>query len=247
MTQAPPHVRSRLLRHSKKIHAFQGAILAWFDTESRRFPWRNRSASRYRRIVSEVLLQRTRAETVAKFFPFFIKQFPTWRYLAESSDDEMRRILAPIGLWRRRAATLRLLGAEMTKRRGIFPLTRAEIETLPGVGQYIANAVMLFCHRDRQPLLDVNMARVLERCFGPRRLADIRYDPWLQGLSKRVVDHAQAIEINWAVLDLAAKICVIREPRCGECPLVKCCLYGRRFVEKSRGKATRQSNKLNVR
>lgn len=230
MTRAPSHVKARLLRHSQRIHLVKRGVLVWFATESRSFPWRKRSASRYRQIVAEVLLQRTRAETVAKFFPTFIKRFPSWHDLAISHEDEMRRFLAPIGLWRRRAATLRSLGAEMTKRRGIFPSSRTEVETLPGVGQYIASAVMLFCNREPQPLLDVNMARVLERCFGPRKLADIRHDPWLQALSRQVVNHPKAIEINWAILDLAAKICLIREPRCSDCPLRDCCRCGRRIL-----------------
>jgi hypothetical protein len=54
-------------------------------------------------------------------------------------------------------------------------------------GQYIANAVLLLCHGEPQPLLDVNMARVLERVFGPKKLADIRYDPYLQQLAMRIV------------------------------------------------------------
>ncbi len=45
----------------------------------------------------------------------------------------------------------------------------------------------LLCNRKPRPLLDVNMSRVLERYFGPRSLADIRYDPYLQNLAQRLV------------------------------------------------------------
>ena len=44
----------------------------------------------------------------------------------------------------------------------------------------VANAILLVCHEQPEPLLDSNMARVIERVFGPRKLADIRYDPYLQ-------------------------------------------------------------------
>jgi len=63
------------------------------------------------------------------------------------------------------------------------------------------------------------MARVLERYFGPRKLADIRYDPYLQKLAHRVVDCEAPAAVNWAILDLAALVCKARGPRCSQCPL----------------------------
>jgi len=111
----------------------------------------------------------------------------------------------------------------MADRNGKFPRKRDEIEKLPGVGQYVCNAVLLFTKEQAAPLLDVNMARVLERCFGPRKLADIRYDMELQQLSYLLVSGPKAIEINWAILDLAAKVCTRSSPHCGDCPLAKIC------------------------
>src|SRR5207247_1637176 len=132
--------------------SFRRLLLGWFKVEGRTFPWRDPNASQYVQVVSEILLQRTRAETVAIFFPGFIHRFPGWNELAAATNEELRSFLEPIGLWRRRALTLRALGEEMERRGGSFPSTRFEIEALPGIGQYIASAVMLFCHGDRQPL-----------------------------------------------------------------------------------------------
>ncbi len=225
MTDSPAQVEARLARHAWRVNAFQRSILTWFRRQGRTFPWRDPSASHYVLVVSEILLQRTRAATVAAFFPRFVRRFSGWNHLAGATDSELRAFLEPIGLWRRRAAVLRALAQEMQRRRGRFPATRDEIEELPGIGQYIASAVLLFCHGSREPFLDVNMARVLERCFAPRKLADIRYDIWLQSLARRVVSHKQAIEINWAILDLASKACLIRRPICKVCPLCGCCRY----------------------
>ncbi len=221
-------IESRLARHAWRVNAFQRSILSWFRREGRAFPWRDRSASHYVLIVSEILLQRTKAETAAGFFPRFAQRFAGWSQLSRASDEELRAFLKPIGLWRRRAAALRSLAREMQRRKGRFPATRDEIEELPGIGQYIASAVLLFCHGSREPLLDVNMARVLERCFAARKRADIRYDPWLQSLARRVVNHSEAIKINWAILDLASKVCLVRRPICNVCPLCGCCSYAKR-------------------
>lgn len=208
----------------EKITLFQSAVLGWFREHGRWFPWRESSASCYQKVIAEILLQRTRAETVAAFFPGFVKRFPSWTKLAEATEDELKDYLQPVGLWRRRASTLVSLASVMKQRRGRFPRNRGEIEALPGIGQYIANAVLLLCHGEPQPLVDVNMARVLERCFGPRKLADIRHDPYLQSLAADVVQGEDPLALNWGVLDLAALVCTRRAPRCAECPVANMCL-----------------------
>lgn len=216
--------------HVRNVRLFQTRLLAWFTRSARKFPWRKRNASVYQKVVAEVLLQRTRADVVSGFLPGFLERFPSWAKLARASQKELRAFLQPLGLWRRRAASLKKLAAKLASRNGCFPRNRVDIELLPGVGQYIANAVMLFCHGEAQPLLDVNMARVLERYFGPRTLADIRYDPYLQSLARRVLRSTDALSLNWAILDLAALICTNRRPRCGECPLASGCLHGRKVL-----------------
>jgi len=199
--------------------------LAWFAKEGRTFPWRNISAPRYSKIVSEILLQRTRAQVAGRFLPTFLRRFPSWSALSAATERDLQSLLEPLGLWRRRAATLVALAKEMDSRRGRFPRLRSELEELPGIGQYVASAVLLFCHGKREPLLDVNMARVLERFFGPRTLVDIRYDPWLQDISRQVVDHERAVDINWAILDFAAAVCIRARPRCSECLLATACTF----------------------
>jgi A/G-specific adenine glycosylase len=207
----------------REIGRVRARLDAWFAAKGRSFPWRKRGATLYEQIVPEVLLQRTRAEVVAGFFPRFKQRYPSWKRLARATETDLRALLRPLGLWRRRASSLLKLAQIVAANNGRFPKTRSEIESLPAVGQYICNAVLLFANRQAEPLLDVNMARVLERCFGPRRLADIRYDPQLQTISRLLVSGPRAIEINWAILDLAAMVCVERRPRCSDCPIRRQC------------------------
>jgi len=204
---------------------FRRRLLAWYAKNGRDLPWRKISTSKYKLVVSEILLQRTRAQSVAGFFNTFFSLYPSWKRLAEAEEAEIGQVLRPLGLWKRRALTLKKLASVIAKRNGRFPRDRAEVEkTLPGVGQYIANAIVLFCHGQPYPLLDSNMARVLERVFGPRELSDIRYDPYLQALAFEIVQCKDAKELNWAILDLAASECLPRKPNCTTCPLGSICL-----------------------
>ncbi len=210
---------------SRRIQAFRTSLSNWYRWHGREFSWRRHNRTNYELVIAEMLLQRTRAEMVASFYSDFLGVFPSWPKLAAARESELRRILKPIGLWRRRAASLLALAKEMVTRRGRFPKAREEIEELPGVGQYIANAILLLVHDKPEPLLDVNMARVLERCFGPRKLVDIRHDSYLQDLSRRIVAGRTPRLVNWGILDLAALVCLPRQPRCSVCPLRRICRY----------------------
>ncbi|MFN8239578.1 MAG: hypothetical protein U0X39_02360 [Bacteroidales bacterium] len=46
-----------------KVKYFRKALLDWFVDNRRDFPWREPGTDNYRIIISEVLLQRTKAET----------------------------------------------------------------------------------------------------------------------------------------------------------------------------------------
>ncbi|MFD0751411.1 hypothetical protein ACFQZS_14770 [Mucilaginibacter calamicampi] len=208
-----------------KIDFFQNEILNWYSKFGRDFYWRKHNLTDFEYIIAEVLLQRTKAETVAKFYPSFISRFPDWQYIANASDNEIEDFLRPVGLYTQRAKRLKSLAKEMVKRDGKLPRDRQVLESIPFMGQYIANAVELVIFKQPSPLMDVNMSRVLERFFGERKLADIRYDPYLQELAYKVVAHPNSKKVNWAILDFAASVCQARKPKCNSCIFKARCSY----------------------
>jgi A/G-specific adenine glycosylase len=213
--------------HTSDIEFFQTTLLEWYSKNGRKFLWRNKSATSYELIISEVFLQRTKAETVSKFLPLFFNEFPSWKQLGEATEEELTEIIKPLGLYNQRGKRLYKLAQELKLRSGRFPRERNQLEDLPMMGQYITNAFELYILKKKTPLLDINMARLLERFFGERKMADIRYDPYLQTLAYRVVNVDKSKELNWAILDFAALICKNQNPECKDCMLIKCCIYGR--------------------
>lgn len=200
-------------------------MFQWCKLQSRQFAWRLENRSEYEKIIAEILLQRTQAKNVSQIYDRFLKRFPSWESIAKARIGSLENELKPVGLWRQRSQSLKRLAKAIIDNGGEIPSAREEIDELPGVGQYIANAIELLIYNRSLPLVDVNMARVLERYFGPRKLADIRYDPYLQALSRKVVKCKDPVAINFAVLDFAALVCKARNPLCKECPLRKTCKY----------------------
>lgn len=208
-----------------KISYLQFELLNWFKQNRRNFPWREKEVGNYGIVISEVLLQRTKAERVAQFYPGFIAKYPSWQELGNAIEEQLQEDLRPLGLYKQRGHRLYHLAQEMKKRQGKFPASRDAVEELSMMGQYIANAFELFVLGKPKPLLDVNMARFLERQFETRRMADMRHDPFIQELAHQMVNHPKTKEINWAILDFAALVCTARNPKCEKCPVGGVCNY----------------------
>ena len=209
---------------SKNINELQKYLLEWYEKNGRKFPWRKRNLTNYQIVIAETLLQRTKAETVSSFYQKFINDFPNWKSLATVNIKAIEKYLRPIGLYRQRAKRFKSLAIEMQKRNGKFPAERTELEKIPFIGQYIANSIELLIFNKPRPLIDVNMSRVVERYFGKRKMADIRYDPYLQSLSIRIVNHQLSKYINWAIIDYSALVCSAK-PACKSCKLSSKCIF----------------------
>lgn len=217
-----------------KLTTLKRRLLRWAASSGRDFPWRHADATTYEKIAVEVLLQRTTAQAVSHFYREFFAKYPDWDQLAAASTADLEVFLKPLGLWRRRAASLVGLARFASASGGRFPTDPAEHENIPAVGQYVSNAVLMFQHGAKAPLLDVNMARVIERYVRPRRLADIRYDPWLQEAAHWFVQGNEPDKANWALLDFAATVCKARRPLCETCPVRARCAWYRGYRREKR-------------
>ena len=125
----------------KKIIEFQRLLLRWGRKNIRNYRWRRKSASNYEKVVIEILLQRTKSETVSQFAPGFLRCYPSWKKLAEARPRDIEKVLKPIGLSKQRAPRLVSLAKAIVDNGGRIPHQRKELEKLPGVGQYIANSI----------------------------------------------------------------------------------------------------------
>lgn len=216
--------RQQKLPSLNRVRPFAIKLLAWYENNGREFSWRRKGIGLYEVVITELLLQRTRAETVAKFISSFLEGYPDWECLAEKSVQELEFDLQPIGLQRRRADSLSLLAKTIViQYGGELPQLDEELASLPAVGQYIFCAIKLYRDNDPQPLLDASMARLVERFFGPRSMADIRYDPYLQQLCRKILTTGPPRELNWAMLDFATAVCTGNKPACSDCLLLRNC------------------------
>ena len=75
----------------REIEWFREDLLAWYKENGRTFPWRSTDTSLYQHVIAEILLQRTRAETLAPFFEDFVCKYDSWESLARLSVEELEK------------------------------------------------------------------------------------------------------------------------------------------------------------
>jgi A/G-specific adenine glycosylase len=97
-----------------------------------------------------------------------------------------------------------------------------ELRSLPGVGDYVAQAVLCFGFRRNAVLLDATTARVVvrHRCRTDKRRWQVRLDMYqLAGPA------GPGAAFNRALLALGAEVCRVSTPSCNKCPVVGGCAY----------------------
>jgi len=202
------------------------ALLAWYRQHRRDLPWR-RTTDPWAIWVSEVMLQQTRVEHVVAYFEAFLARFPSPAALASASVEEVLARWSGLGYYRR-ARALHRASAEVVARGGVIPTTAARLRELPGIGDYTAAAVASIAFGEAVPVLDGNVARVLSRWLGSEgESARPAVARGLRAAGARLLDPTAPGDSNQALMELGARVCTPRAPRCAECPLAEGCVARR--------------------
>lgn len=200
-------------------------LLRWGTANQRSFPWRQ-TGDPLRVLIAEILLRRTRAEQVEAPYRAILASFPDVDSLANATSTEVAVCIAPLGL-PQRAEDLVACAREIRDRHdGRVPRSRKGLTALPGVGDYVAGAVLSVAFNRREWIVDTNVARVFTRYFGLMHIGEPRNSVLIRKLSREFAQSRTPRRANLALLDHGALVCSASRPRCGECVLATRCAYG---------------------
>lgn len=200
----------------------RAALLRWYDAHKRALPWRE-TRDPYAIWVSEIMLQQTRVETVIPYWTRFLERFPTTHDLAAADEDDVLSMWSGLGYYRR--ARLLHAGVKEVVARygGAVPEDAEARRGLPGVGRYTAGAIGSIAFDRAEPIVDGNVARVLTRVHGidtPLGRGDTERRLWAE--SERLVAGPRPGDLNQALMELGARVCTPKSPRCDACPVAAC-------------------------
>lgn len=193
----------------------------------RDFPWRT-TRDPYAILIAEKLLQQTAArEAVVLAYTELLAAYPTPQDLAEAKHADLLEMIKPLG-FHYRARELVILAAQIQEQfSGTIPHTLRELKSLPGVGEYIARAILSFAFDEDFAVVDTNVARWLHRILGVESSlpSNPARNQQLLLFATVLLPPGQSRDFNFAVLDLCSQVCLAKHPLCGSCPLQELCVY----------------------
>lgn len=198
-------------------------LLTWYREHRRDLPWR-REHRPYCVWISEIMAQQTRITALLPYYQRFMEAFPTLEALAQADVDEVLRLWAGLGYYRR-AHHLHQAARLMVKNyEGKVPENYAQLCRLPGIGDYTASAICSIAFG--QPLIpiDGNISRVFARlanCEIPVTRASFKQHA-KEFLSPFIPPQASG-DFAQALMELGSLVCLPKHPRCDACPLTSCC------------------------
>jgi A/G-specific adenine glycosylase len=210
----------------QRFSLFAERLLAWFRSNARRFPWRE-TRNPYRILVAEMMLQKTTSKQAEEVFCIFLDRFPSVRDLARALLIRIEETITPLGLEHVRAVRLKKTAKEIVEKHGgQIPRDKKALLSLPGVGEYIANAVLCLAYGENLPLLDTNQLRVFDRIFGIKSSKKrARTDRAMWKLAEDVIPNGKGREFGLGILDFASLVCRAKDPKCTVCAMNDFCIY----------------------
>lgn len=207
---------------------FAADLLAWFDRHGRKdLPWQ-RNRTPYRVWVSEIMLQQTQVSTVIPYYERFMRRFPDVAALAAAPVDEVLHLWSGLGYYARARNLHRAAQAVVLEQGGKFPRTLEGMTALPGIGRSTAGAILSLACKQRQPILDGNVKRVLARYFAVEGFPGLpAVTDRLWALAEECTPDKRVADYTQAIMDLGAMVCVRRKPPCGLCPIAEGCVARR--------------------
>ncbi len=209
-------------------------LLAWWEIHGRHtIPWKCHGDGRrpadgealepYAVFVAEVMLQQTQLAVVLPYWHRWMAALPDLHSLATADPQQLLLLWQGLGYYSR-ARRLQLAAQQLLERDSSDPWPR-DLEgwqALPGIGRSTAGSLHSSVFDQPAPILDGNVRRVLARLLAwPLPPARDLQNFWR--ISEQLLDRRRPRAFNQALMDLGARICTPRRPRCSECPWSRQC------------------------
>ncbi len=200
-------------------------VVSWFRCNGRDFPWRD-TKNPFHILIAEVLLRQTQAPRVVAPYVHLVTTYPDPASLATADVDGLRQWFRPLGLVRRADSLVECAHRLLRDFRGQVPQDLRDLQSLPGIGRYSAQATLCMAFNYSLPIIDESSGRVLRRALGLSDTGPAYRDIRLIEIAGRVVPDSHPRDFNLGLLDIGAAYCHPRTPDCLECPLLERCIVG---------------------
>ena len=197
------------------------SILDWYDINKRNLPWRS-TKDPYKIWLSEVMLQQTQVSTVIPYYENWIRKFPTVDSVAKVNIDEALKMWEGLGYYKRCRNFHSAAKIIVSKHNGMIPNSYNILLSLPGVGNYVASAILSIAFNKKFAAIDTNLNRVISRILGIKKLTKWNKNR-INKYATLLVEHQRPGDVNQALMDIGSQLCTTKKALCSSCPNQNIC------------------------
>jgi A/G-specific adenine glycosylase len=200
-------------------------LLTWYDATYRVLAWRHVGETvqdPYPIWVSEIMLQQTTVATVGPYFDRFMRRWPTVDTLASSPLEEVLTEWQGLGYYHRAKNLHKTAHLIATTYKGQWPSDVEALQKLPGIGSYTAKAIAAIAFQQPVVPVDGNIKRVIARLHGITTPFD-RIQKEVEAVLNVYARPDRPGDFAQALMDLGARVCIPKNPKCSLCPLQDDC------------------------
>lgn len=162
---------------------------------------------------------------MAPVYEAFIKKYPIVESLAKADENEIKKVTQHLGLHWRSNHFIKAAQYVSDNFDGEFPDNREDLLKIPGVGDYVAGAILTVCFNKPVHVVDSNIARFINRYYGLNLQGEIRRKKKIIEISKELFNTNEPGTFLFAILDFTYKICKPQKPDCLNCVLNASCKW----------------------
>ena len=200
---------------------FTTNLLKWYNSKDYNFPWRN-CQDPYKTWLSEIMLQQTQVKIVIPYFNRWIQIFPNLNSVASAHSESILKQWEGLGYYARARNFYKACKIVNDVHMGEIPKDYSTFLMLPGVGPYIAGAVLSIAFNNPIPAVDSNAHRVVSRLYEIPGVFN-KSKGEIKDVLSSVISKKNPGDFNQALMDLGREICIPTQPKCNICPVVNYC------------------------
>lgn len=177
--------------------------------------------SAFQLLVATILSAQCTDERVNQATPELFRTYPDAASLAKASQEDVERIVKPLGFFRNKAANIRGMAHALVERfHGEIPQNIEELITLPGVGRKTASVVLgTWFGIPSGIVVDTHVKR-LTNLLG---LTSSENPEIIERDLMELIPKSEWIEFSHRLIHHGRRTCIARRPQCTECGLLPHC------------------------
>ncbi len=175
----------------------------------------------YRVLIAAVLSTRTKDEITEKVVDNLFKIAPDPESLSKLQQEELERLLVPIGFYRNKARILLKLAKRLIETGGKVPDNIRELLELPGVGRKVAGCVVVYAYGGDELPVDTHVHRISNRIGW----VNTKTPEETEASLKKILPKRLWKRTNGLLVWFGKNICKPVGPRCEVCTIRSACKY----------------------